>query len=123
MLDKKRVKEFYGLGYNASEIANFLAVKRETVKKCIQRNFRNDISLFEQHIKNREEIKLKREVWKVRECKRAIDSTNNKYIGNAQLINWNRQSYKTNKSGRLVFDTSRGAIPGDLPKSYRQVCY
>ncbi|MBD8045838.1 hypothetical protein [Clostridium faecium] len=119
MLDKTKVKELYELGYNSSEISKILGENKETVKKCIQRNFKGSVI---KHKDKREELLLEKQKWRNRDCKRAVNATNNRYIGDDQLIRWNRQSYNTSSNGTLVFDASRGAIPGDLPRSYR-VCY
>ena len=111
MLNKEKVKELYLLGYNSKEIAKKMGVKQETTKKCIQRNFKECAM---EHKKKR----LERQ-----DCIRAINSTNNKYIGTEQLIKWNCQSYKY-VNDVLIFDRSRGEIPGDMPSRVkREICF
>lgn len=107
MLDKTSVKDLYVRGYTATEIARILSSSKKTVEKCIERNFKEFKS---EHI-----IKL----YERRDCKKAIERTNNQFIGNAQLVKWNRHSYITNESGTLTFDKSRGQAPGDLPIRYK----
>lgn len=42
-------------------------------------------------------------------------------IGILSFIQFNRQSYITDKKGRLIFDESRGKRPFDAPKIYKPV--
>ena len=93
MLDKERVKELYLQGYNSTEIAKLLKAKRETVKKCIQRNFG--------HLKSKHEI----------------DKESTKYISDRSFILKNRSIYKTKPNGDIVLDREKaGIVPWDVPR-------
>ncbi|MEG1482872.1 MAG: hypothetical protein RSA57_03650 [Cetobacterium sp.] len=109
MLEKSKVKELYIKGYTATEIGKILSSNKKTVEKCVERNFKE--------FKSEHSIKL----YERRDCKKAIERTNNQFIGNAQLVKWNRHSYITNDSGTLIFDKSRGQAPGDLPTRYKVI--
>lgn len=105
MLDKERVKELYLQGYNSTEIAKLLKAKRETVKKCIQRNFGN---LKWMH----EDAKAER-----REILRATNRESTKYISDKSFILKNRSIYRTKPNGDIVLKKEcRGEVPWDVPK-------
>lgn len=105
MLDKERVKELYLQGYNSTEIAKLLKAKRETVKKCIQRNFG--------HLKSKHEIALTQR----REEKRAINKESTKYISDRSFVLKNRSIYKTKPNGDIVLDREKaGIVPWDVPR-------
>nr|WP_243147922.1 hypothetical protein [Clostridium botulinum]AIW54604.1 hypothetical protein [Clostridium botulinum]AIW54724.1 hypothetical protein [Clostridium botulinum]AIW54786.1 hypothetical protein [Clostridium botulinum]AIW54853.1 hypothetical protein [Clostridium botulinum] len=106
-LDKNKVKDLYVLGYIASEIADILKQKTDTVKKCISRNFKDYVSVHEE----RRNIK--------RDIRKAVRNDSNKYIGTAELIKWNRNSFSSNHKGDLVFDKNNGIAPIDLPTYYK----
>lgn len=110
-LDKNRVKELYLKGYNSKEISKILSagnqiVKSDTIQRCINRNF-SDFKFEHRKARN-----LNRDI------KRSIDTMNNSFISNSSLLKYNRQSYRYNKNGNLVFDERIGRKPDDLPKTY-----
>ena len=47
----------------------------------------------------------------------------NETIGILSFIKFNRQSYITDKKGKLFFDESRGKKPFDIPKTYKPVIW
>ena len=102
MLDKNKVKELYIEGKNAKEIAERLNAKSDTVQKCINRNFSEYKSI---HLKNRADYK---------QTISSIDYMNKKYMSDNSVLKWNRQSYNYNNKFDLVFDETRGLIPGDM---------
>jgi hypothetical protein len=114
-IDKNKVRELYVKGYNAKEISSILSkikevdIKSDTVQRCINRNF-SDLKL--NHTKARNLNK---------DIKRSIDIMNNSFMSNSSLLKYNRQSYKYNKNGNLVFDEERGKRPNDLPKNFYNV--
>ena len=105
-LDKEEVKKLYLKGHNSKEISNILNEKHDTVRRCINRNF--SYLKFE-HRKARD---LNRDI------KRAVDNMNNSFISSSSLLKYNRQSYRYNRNGNIVFNEDRGKRPVDLPKAY-----
>ncbi|WP_125006713.1 DNA-binding response regulator, partial [Clostridium tagluense] len=79
-------------GLTATEIARKLKFNKDTVKKCIQRNF-NDL-------KHKHEIAVIRR----RECVRTVNYEANRYIGDSAFIKKNRSIYKTNHNGDIVIN-------------------
>ena len=116
-IDKQKVKDLYLKGYNAKEISNILSrikevdIKSDTIQRCINRNFSG---LKINHIKARNLNK---------DIKRCVDIINNSFMSNSSLLKYNRQSYKYNKNGNLVFDEKRGKRPNDLPKNFYDIKY
>ncbi|WP_186430895.1 DNA-binding response regulator [Clostridium sp. BSD9I1] len=92
ILDKEHVKKLYLDGLTATEIARKLNSNKETVKKCIQRNF-NDL-------KDRHE----RAIIQRRDVLKAINYESNKYMGDSTFIKKNRSIYKTNPNGDIVIN-------------------
>lgn len=92
ILDKEHVKKLYLDGLTATEIARKLNSNKDTVKKCIQRNF-NDL-------KGRHE----RAIIQRREVLKAINYESNKYMGDSTFIKKNRSIYKTNPNGDIVIN-------------------
>ncbi|MFL0198868.1 DNA-binding response regulator [Clostridium sp. WILCCON 0269] len=91
-LDKEQVKKLYLDGLTISEIARKLNSNKDTVKKCIQRNFSN--------LKCDHRIALARK----REVLRTVNYEANKYIGDSAFIKKNRSIYKTNPDGDIVIN-------------------
>lgn len=105
ILDKEQVRKFYLEGLTSSEIAKKLKANKETIKKCIQRNFSN--------------LKHKHEIVKVqrREVIKATNYEANKYIGDSAFIKKNRSIYKTNTNGDIVIDKEVAPVTTwDTPK-------
>lgn len=105
ILDKEQVRNLYLEGLTSSEIAKKLKANKETIKKCIQRNFSN--------------LKHKHEIVKVqrREVIKATNYEANKYIGDSAFIKKNRSIYKTNTNGDIVIDKEVAPVTTwDTPK-------
>lgn len=104
-LNKEKVKELYLDGLKAPEIARILAVEKDTVKKCIQRNFnhlryKHDIAAFQRH-----------------EIIKATNYEANKYMGDSTFIKKNRTIYKTKSNGDIVINKEIAPIvTWDTPK-------
>lgn len=88
----KEVEKLYLLGLNAAEIAKLLNSKKDTIKKCIQRNFK--------------ELKHKHEIAVVqrREAIKAVNYEAKKYISDSAFIKKNRSIYKTKADGDIVLN-------------------
>ncbi|ACD14201.1 hypothetical protein FDE76_15280 [Clostridium botulinum] len=110
-LDKKEVKNLFVAGYIASEIADILKAKVDTVKKCIDRNFKIEEVLSI----HKEKRRIKKDI------KRVISNTSNRYMGTEQLIKYNRSSFNMNKNGVLVYNNDHGLAPVDLPQRFKPV--
>ncbi|APM41323.1 helix-turn-helix domain containing protein [Clostridium kluyveri] len=92
VLNKEEVKILYLDGLTAPEIARKLNVKKDTVEKCIQRNFSN------LKYKHRVALTCRREVVK------AVNYEANKYISDSAFVEKNRSIYKTNPDGDIVIN-------------------
>ena len=104
-LNKEKVKELYLDGLKAPEIAKMLAVEKETVKKCIQRNFN--------HLKHKHDIA----VIQRREVIKATNYEANKYMGDSTFIKTNRSIYKTKSNGDIVINKEVApVVTWDTPK-------
>ncbi len=105
IIDKKQVENLYIEGFTDSEIAKKLSVKKDTVKKCIQRNF--------DYLKDEHNIaKTCR-----REVVRAVNYEANKYIGDSSFVKKNRSIYKTKKNGDIIIDRKVApVVTWDTPK-------
>ena len=106
MLDKEKVKDLYLKGYNATQIANIISAKVETVRKCIQRN-----TNMTENKKHNEAVITRREALK------AIDYESKKYISDRSFILKNRSAYETKANGDIVMKKDIKSIaPGDMPR-------
>lgn len=115
---KKRVRELYRKGYNATEIAQIITKEnekdgihkkttREAIKKCIQRNFKD---LKREH---KENAKARKEV------ERALNYESKKYISDKELITKNMSAYETRSNGDIVLRKEEEYIfPSDMPKRF-----
>lgn len=113
---KKRVRELYKSGYNATEIAQIITKEnekegiykkttRESIKKCIQRNFKD---LKKEH---KENAKARKEV------ERALNYESKKYISDKALILKNRSVYETRENGDIVLRKEEDYVfASDMPK-------
>lgn len=112
MIDKEKVKELYIKGYGYTSIATILNAKPETVRKCIQRNFKDFKTAHElSRLRDKEIDRVTR-----REC--------NQYMSNRNFILHNRSIYKANKNGDLVLNKDvAGAITFDTPKRLSHTIY
>lgn len=113
---KKRVRELYRSGYNATEIAQIITKEnekegihkkttREAIKKCIQRNFKE---LKREHKENAKARK---------ELERALNYEAKKYMSDKVLIHENKSAYKTRDNGDIVLRKEEEYVfPSDMPK-------
>ncbi|MDU3597544.1 hypothetical protein [Clostridium butyricum] len=106
----EKIKHSYKSGMTTSEIAEDLGVSSSKIKKFT--------CSFSEDIKKEHEINYKKRIDIRRECKRIFTKSDNKTMNTEQLVKLNRQSYFTTKNGNLEFDTSRGALPIDMPKVF-----
>lgn len=108
MLDKEKVKELYLEGYGPSQIANILNCKPETVRKCIERNFKQyKSSHLATKIRNRE-------------IDRITKMESKQYMSNAAFIEKNRSIYKTNSDGDIVIDANVAPVVSfDTPRRFK----
>ena len=104
-LDKSKVGELYSKGYSASQIAVIVNAKRETVKKCIQRNY--------SFLRNRHQEALQTRKGAIK----AINYEGNKFISDKSFIQKNKSVYKTNANGDIVLNKDLGYIfTADTPR-------
>lgn len=91
-LDKDQIKKLYLEGLKAPEIARKLNLNKDTIKKCIQRNFDN--------------LRCEHEVAVVqrREVVKAVNYESNRYMGDSTFIRKNRSIYKTRPDGDIVIN-------------------
>lgn len=102
----ENIKRLYIKGYNAKEIADYLAFTHKYMREYISENLK---VYRAEHIKNRN---INKEIVK------AVDNTNNSFMSNSSFLNWNRQSYDYNKNGNIVFNEKRGSRVKDVPKTF-----
>lgn len=104
-LDKEQVKKLYVEGFTDSQIAKKLNSKKETVKKCIQRNFG--------YLKYIHKLALTRK----KEVIKAVNYQANRYMGDSTFVKKNRSIYKTNLNGDIVLNKKVAPIvTWDTPK-------
>jgi uncharacterized protein YjcR len=92
VVDKKQVEKLYNEGFTAPEIARKLNCKKDTVKKCIQRNFGFFKGLHKMELTRRREI-LK-----------AVNYQANRYMGDSTFVKKNRSIYKTKSNGDIALN-------------------
>lgn len=105
MVDKEKVKELYLKGYSSVLIAEELKCKPETVRKCIERNFKQfKSSHLATKITNRE-------------IDRVTKHEAKQYMSDITFIKKNRSIYTTNVDGDLVIDKNIAPVVSfDTPK-------
>ena len=103
-LDKEKIERLYLKGYNYSEIAKFFNWKPESVRKCIQRNFKELKSIHEDNRKERKSIE-----W-------ALKNEINSFMTSSRVVKSNLSQYKSNKKGDLVLIKSDVYYTEDTPK-------
>lgn len=105
MIDKEKVKELYLKGYSSVLIAGELKCKPETVRKCIERNFRQ---FKDSHLA----IKMKN-----KEIDRITRQESKQYMSDVTFIKKNRSIYTTTIDGDLVIDKNIAPVVSfDTPK-------
>lgn len=92
VIDKKQVEKLYNEGFTDSEIARKLNCKKDTVKKCIQRNFGC--------LKSAHRVALTRR----REIVKAVNYQANRYMGDSTFVKKNRSIYKTKSNGDIILN-------------------
>ncbi|MBN7575425.1 helix-turn-helix domain containing protein [Clostridium sp. 2-1] len=104
-LEKEKVKKLYLDGLKSPEIARKLEVEKDTVKKCIQRNF--------SHLKHKHDIAVVQR----RENIKATNYEANKYMGDSTFIKKNRSIYETKLNGDIVINKRVApVVTWDTPK-------
>ncbi len=91
-LNKELIKKLYLEGLTTSEIAKKLNSKKDTIKKCIQRNFN--------YLKYNHEIAVVQR----REVIKAVNYESNKFMGDSTFIKKNRSIYKTKSDGDIIIN-------------------
>ena len=105
MIDKEKVKELYLKGYSSVLIAEELKCKPETVRNCIERNFKQfKSSHLATKIINKEIDRVTRHEVK-------------QYMSDMTFIKKNRSIYKTNDNGDLFIDKNIAPVVSfDTPR-------
>ena len=105
MIDKEKVKELYLKGYSSVLIAEELTCKPETVRNCIERNFKQfKSSHLATKIINKEIDRVTRHEVK-------------QYMSDMTFIKKNRSIYKTNDNGDLFIDKNIAPVVSfDTPR-------
>lgn len=108
MLDKEKVKEYYLKGLNANQIARILKCKPPTVRKCIERNFKQfKQSNLATKLANKEVDRITR-----REAKR--------FMSDETFIKMNKSIYKTDHEGNIILNENiASAISFDAPRELK----
>lgn len=113
---KKIVRELYKSGYNSKEIAEIITKENlkdgiykkttpESIKKCIQRNFKEYKKEHKINAAGRKEVK------------RALDYESKKFISDKSLILKNRSAYKTRINGDIVLKKETDYVfASDMPR-------
>ena len=89
MLDKLKVKRLYLAGYSQNEIAKILNCKVDTIKKCIQRNFKD--------LKNKHKVAYNYK----KETLKSSDKEVNSYISSRDFVKRNMSIYNTKANGDI----------------------
>jgi uncharacterized protein YjcR len=92
VIDKKQVEKLYNEGFTDSEIARKLNCKKDTIKKCIQRNFG-----YLKYIHKTAAVRR-------REVLKAVNYQANRYMGDSTFVKKNRSIYKTKPNGDIVLN-------------------
>lgn len=106
-LDKEKVKKLYLAGYNAPEIADIYGFKKDTVKKCIQRNFKHY------------ELWHKRARFEKLEIEKATNYEATKCMSDSTFVKKNKSAYRTEKNGDIVANISEEELPWDAVRKLK----
>ena len=107
MLDKEKVGEMFSQGFSYETIAAELNAKKETVRKCIQRNFRQFRNSHQ-----REKIRRK-------ETDRITRFEAKQYMSDKDFIKRNKSIYINSENGDIVLDRKVAPIVSfDVPRRY-----
>ncbi|KAA8668666.1 DNA-binding response regulator [Clostridium sp. MT-14] len=105
VIDKQQVRKLYIQGFTDSEVARKLNCKKDTIKKCIQRNFGS--------------LKIKHQVALIRrrEVLKAVNYQANRYMGDSTFVKKNRSIYKTKPNGDIILNKEVApVVTWDTPK-------
>lgn len=106
-LDKQQIERLYLKGYNYIEIAKTFNWKPESVRKCIQRNFKE---LKSQHELERDRRKA---------IDRALKREVNGFMTSRNFVKTNPSIYTQNSKGDLVLKKGTVCYTNDTPKVLR----
>lgn len=106
-LDKEKIERLYLKGYNYIEIAKVFNWKPESVRKCIQRNFKE--------LKNQHELERDRRKAIDRALKREV----NGFMTSRNFVKTNPSIYTQNSKGDLVLKKGTVCYTNDTPKVLR----
>ena len=106
-LDKEKIERVYLKGYNYIEIAKVFNWKSESVRKCIQRNFKE---LKSQHELERDRRKA---------IDRALKREVNGFMTSRNFVKTNPSIYTQNSKGDLVLKKGTVCYTNDTPKVLR----
>ena len=106
-LDKEKIERVYLKGYNYIEIAKVFNWKPESVRKCIQRNFKE---LKSQHELERDRRKA---------IDRALKREVNGFMTSRNFVKTNPSIYTQNSKGDLVLKKGTVCYTNDTPKVLR----
>jgi hypothetical protein len=104
-IDKEKVKELYlEKGFNIHEIAIKMQAKEDTVKKCIQRNFKQY------------KLQHKRVRCKIKEIEKSINYEATKCMSDSTFIKKNPSIYKTTENGNIIVNAPEETLTWDVPR-------
>lgn len=106
-LDKDKIERLYSSGYNYSEISKILNCKPESVRKCIQRNFKELKSVHEDERQRRKSIE------------KALRQEVNSFMSSKNCVKANLSQYKNNRNGDLVLIKNDICHTEDMPRIFR----
>lgn len=106
MLDKEAIRNLYIQGYKACEIAEILEENSTNIRKCINRNFKND--------------KVTHEINRIRdkEILRVTLHESKQFMSDSDFVKRNRSIYRTKENGDIVVKKEfKSILPFDVPRS------
>ncbi|MFT8352769.1 DNA-binding response regulator [Clostridium saccharoperbutylacetonicum] len=107
-IDKEKVKELYlEKGCNIHEIATKMQVKEDSVKKCIERNFKQY------------KLQHKRIRFKKKEIEKSINYEATKCMSDSIFIKRNPSIYRTTENGDIIVNAPEETLAWDVPRELR----
>ena len=107
-IDKEKVKELYlDKGFNIPEISKKMNLKEDSVKKCIQRNFK-------QYKFQHKMVRFKKN-----EIEKAINYEATKCMSDCAFINKNPSIYVTTGNGDIIINVPEETLGWDVPRKLR----
>ena len=108
MIDKEKVKEYYLKGLNSFQISKIMNCKPATVRKCIERNYKQ---FKNSHLA----VKMAN-----KEINRITKREAKQFMSDITFIKKNRSAYKTDHEGNIILDESIAPIVSfDTPKELK----